>query len=466
MDVNAALPIAAHRQRIVDELERAGCLILSAPTGSGKSTQVPQFLRGRVKGKILVLEPRRLSARSLAARVAAESRARLGEEIGYQVRFDNKTSARTEVVFQTYGVFAAQMLGGPRLAGVGAVLLDEFHERTLDADLALAWLRELRGQRPELRLAVMSATLEAAELAAYLPGAARVDVPGRLFPVDVRHQPGDVLDALRGLAREGLDGSVLVFMPGLAEIRRTQAQLGPFCRELGLSLHALHGSMELGEQQAVLEEEGRKVIVATNVAETGLTVPGVTMVIDSGLHRVAAYDAARGINTLYLCRISRANAAQRAGRAGRTAPGRCVRLWSKAEEAGMAPSLAPEVSRLELSALRLSAASLPAAVALPTPPREAAWAEAGRVLESLRALDSGGITARGRALLRYPAHPRVAAVLEDARALGSREYERACAMAAVFESSESRRPDAALDLSAESPPREAQDAYRQLRSLG
>jgi ATP-dependent helicase HrpB len=457
--VSQALPILAFRERIVDEISRAGSLILTAPTGSGKSTQTPQYLLGKVPGKILVLEPRRLAARSLAGRVAAETKTNLGSTVGYQVRFDSRCGADTAVVFQTYGVFIAQMLKDPGLSGVGAVLLDEFHERTLECDLALAWLKVLRkGRRPDLKLAVMSASLEADALGRYLPEAARVDVPGRLFPVDIRHHPlaaregpaEGALAALRELAREGLDGSVLIFMPGLREIRRSLTVLTPYCREQNLELHALHGSMDLSEQQGVLEESPtRRVIIATNVAETGLTIPQVTMVIDSGLHRVAGFDAARGINTLYLSRISRGNALQRAGRAGRTAPGRCVRLWSKADETGMAPSLKPEIIRLELSSLRLQAASLPEAVDWVTAPHEAAWTGAGRSLAALGALDQNErVTARGRALLRYPAPPRVASVLEAARLLGSGAFERACAMAAVFESSSDRRPDQAADLSA------------------
>ena len=484
--MSQALPIAAFRDKIVSELTRAGSLILTAPTGSGKSTQAPQYLLGKAPGKILVLEPRRLSARSLAGRVAVETSSSLGTMIGYQVRFDSRCGVDTKVVFQTYGVFIAQMLKDPELKGVGAVLLDEFHERSLDCDLALAWLKAVRkGKRPDLKLAVMSATLEADALSRYLPEAAKVDVHGRLFPVAVRHHPlgsrggpaEGALAALKELAREGLDGSVLVFMPGLREIRRAMTVLTPYCREMDLELHALHGSMDLAEQQSVLEESPRRrVIVATNVAETGLTIPQVTMVIDSGLHRVAAYDAARGINTLYLARISRSNAAQRAGRAGRTAPGRCVRLWSLSEESGMAPSLVPEILRLELSSLRLQAASLPAPVDWVTAPKPDAWSGAGKALTSLGAVDARDrVTAKGRALLRYPAPPRVASVLEAARALGPEAYERACAMAAVFETASDLRPGQTADLAAlakdllagarEEVSWEASEVFRQFKRL-
>jgi len=431
------------------------------------------------------LEPRRIAARSLAARVAAERKTALGAEIGYQVRFDNKSSGSTKVIFQTYGVFVQQLLKNPELPGIGAVVLDEFHERTLECDLALAWIKALRKRRPELKLVVMSATLDAGALTNYLPDAERIDVPGRLFPVAITHVPPDsreepsrsALRALQGLAKEGLDGSVLVFMPGLREIRRALTILGPFCREHGLSLLSLHGSMELDEQTRVMDPEGGpRVIVATNVAETGLTIPGVTMVVDSGQHRVAGFDSARGINTLYVSRISRSSALQRAGRAGRTAPGRCARLWSKADELGMPDSLPPEILRLELSSLLLEASSLPDAVDWVTPPKEAAWAAARRSLEALRAVDERGrITARGRALLRYPAPPKLAAALDEAGALGPAAYERACAMAAVFESAGDRRPDKAADLSSlaedllsgskEDVPWEAVEIFRQLKRL-
>ncbi|MBI5209779.1 MAG: hypothetical protein HY927_07405 [Elusimicrobia bacterium] len=506
------LPIHPCRPAILRALEGPGGLLLTAPTGSGKSTQVPRFLlerRCEFPGRVLVLQPRRLAARSLAHRVAFETGARLGGEVGYQVRFESRCGADTAVVFQTYGVFVQRMLADPRLVGVGAVLLDEFHERTLECDLALAWLKAVRRERRrDLKLAVMSATLEAAPLLEYLPGAQRVDVPGKLFPVEDRWLPLESredaaqasLRALRLLAQEGLDGSVLVFMPGFREIRRTVAALAAWCRERGLPLLELHGSMDLAEQQRVLDPEPgqRRVIVATNVAETSLTIPGVTMVVDSGLQRVAAYSPGRDINTLYLGRISRGNAAQRAGRAGRTAPGRCVKLWSRAEDASMPASLAPEVSRLELSALFLQAASLPEPVDWLTPPRPEAWSRAAKTLASLGAVEAGGrappepsgkaraaggavdgggrITPAGKSFLRYPVAPRLGAVLEGARGLGAGAFESAAAMVAVYESVSDRRQGPSLDLRAagesllagrdEDLPWEAAELLRQLKRAG
>jgi ATP-dependent helicase HrpB len=470
-------------------LREAGALVLTAPTGSGKSTQTPQFLlsdRARFPGQVLVLQPRRLAARSLAQRVACETRTKLGDLVGYQVRFESRCGRDTVVFFQTTGVFLQRLLQEPHLPGVGTVLLDEFHERTLESDLALAWLKALRsGPRPDLRLAVMSATVDAGALRAYLPGAAHVDVPGRLFPVEIRHLPPEpredlsrhALRALRGLLAGGIDGSVLVFMPGMRDILRTVAALGPLCREQDLDLRTLHGSMELSEQQKVLdpEEGSRRVIVSTNVAETSLTIPGVAAVIDSGLLRMAGYSPARGINTLYLSRISRASAAQRAGRAGRTGPGVCVRLWPHAEESSMPAAIAPEMLRLELGTLLLRTAALPGKLDWLAPPPEPARAAAERTLLSIGAVIEGRITERGRALLRYPVSPRLAAVLLDAQGLGAEELSMACAMAAVLESPVSRRRGRTVDLSTlagglkagrdDELPWEAGQIFRQLERL-
>ncbi|MBI5625001.1 MAG: hypothetical protein HY924_14590 [Elusimicrobia bacterium] len=489
--MTALLAILPFRERICGALAGPGALVLGAPTGSGKSTQVPRFLLespALFPGRTLVLQPRRIAARSLAARVAMEARTRLGGKVGYQVRFDSACGRDTAVVFQTYGVFVQQALADPRLSGVGAVLLDEFHERTLECDLALAWIAALRRDlRPDLKVAVLSATMDAARLREYLPDSEGIEVPARTYPIDVswlapegREEPSShALRALKALAAGGLEGSVLVFMPGMREIRRTVSVLGPFCRRLGIEVRELHGSMELAQQQEVLDADPSKprVVVSTNVAETSLTIPGVTAVIDSGLHRVAAYSPGRDVNTLYAARISRSNAAQRAGRAGRTAPGRCVRLWARTEEASMAEAVPPEIERLELSALRLQASSLPGVLGWLTPPRPEAWSRAKALLESLGAVTSQGpITARGRALLRYPVSPRLGAVLEDASRAGKEVFDLACAMTAVFESGGSRRRGKTVDLLSaagdllsgrgEDLPWESSEILRQLRRLG
>ncbi len=483
--MSEALPADALRPGVLAAAAAGRAMIVTAPTGSGKSTRVPVFLAEAVPGRVLVLEPRRLSARALAARVAELSRTALGEGVGYQVRHDSRATARTKIVFQTYGVFVQRLLREPELPGVDAVALDEFHERTLDADLALAWLTALRRRRPRLVVAAMSATLDSQGLARHLPEAARLEASGRSFPVEVRHWPASegegapraAARALRELAREGLDGSVLVFLPGISEIRRFLEEVGPLCRERGLEALALHGSMDFDAQARVLEAPNApRVIAATNVAETGLTVPGVTAVIDSGLHRLAQFDPARGVNALRVARISRANAEQRAGRAGRTAPGRCVRLWSRAEEASMAAALAPEIERLELSSLALSAAALPEPPLWLTPPRPAALSEARAQLTALGALDAAGaITPRGRSLAALPAPPRVAAVIEGARALGPAAFERACAMAAAFESAGERVAPGSVELAeaagelaagAAWVPREARETFRRLAAGG
>ncbi|MFH1724736.1 MAG: ATP-dependent helicase C-terminal domain-containing protein [Elusimicrobiota bacterium] len=491
MKDSAPLPITPFRDRILQALKKTGSLILTAPTGSGKSTQVPKFLfeSGRdFPGTILVLQPRRLAARALASRVAHETGKRLGREIGYKVRFDSRCDRHTSVVFQTYGVFIQQLMQDPSVKKAGVVILDEFHERTLECDLALAWLKAVRDKvRPDLKMAVMSATLDVGGLSRYLPGSEHVHVPGRPFPVDIRQMPPlnreglaeNALRALRLLRQEGLSGAALVFMPGMREIRRTVSALGPFCGEAGFALQQLHGSMGLELQNRIMEFPADKprVIVSTNVAETSLTIPGVNAVIDSGWHRIAGYSPARDINTLYLARISRWNATQRAGRAGRTAPGRCLRLWSEAEDLSMHDSVAPEVARLELSSLRLKAAFLPHGLDWPTPPKKEALDAAGRTLESIKALDGKGrITAKGRTLVRYPVAPRLASVLEGAESLVREDYEEACAMVAALESSTDRRKDRTVDLRAaaerlsagddEDLPWEASALFRQLKRLG
>jgi ATP-dependent helicase HrpB len=529
------LPILAHREAIVHAVAHAGSLVLVAPPGTGKSTQVPRFLLDR-PGRILVLQPRRIAARNLALRVAEEMGEPVGRTVGYQVRFEGKSGADTRILYQTYGVFFQQLLSDPLLEGIGTLLLDEFHERTLEADATLAWAQRLRAvARPDLGLVVMSATLELEGLKAYMASAAVVEVAAETFPVEIIHQPPisqepAALQAVRALKRllsQGLSGSVLIFMPGQGEIRRTLEALDPLCRPQGLPVYELHGSMEMEAQQRALRAPlaGPCVIVSTNVAETSLTIPGVTAVIDSGQARIAAYNPQRDLNTLYLGSISLQNARQRAGRAGRTAPGVCVRLWSPDRERGMAPALDPEALRVEPTSMVLSLHALadrfgrlrkdapPAGDRLIpwlTPPAPALWDRAETQLERIGALfpppiaspaagaDSGPaggpvpgavpggdlqvtlpaggsrITALGRALVRFPAHPVLARVLLDARRAGV--GPQAAAMAAILESQSRRAKGASPDLfslgqelagdeDARHSDRETREAYKQLLRL-
>lgn len=488
------LPILQYRDAIVRAIHDRGQLILTAPTGSGKSTQVPQFFLDdrEIPGKIYILEPRRIAARALASRVSQEAGKALGNEIGYQVRFESRCTERTRVVFQTYGVFFQQLLRRPRLKDAGLVILDEFHERTLECDAVLAWMAHLfRSAKNFPRFAVMSATLQAEALAKALPDAVKIDAPGRLYPVTISHQapeprefpPAQARRAVQSLFHQKTRGGILVFMPGRSEIRRTVEALQDDCRRAGFTLHELHGSQELGEQHRVLAAppDQDRVIVATNVAETSLTIPGVRAVVDSGLSRQAAYDPDRDLNTLHLGKISLQNAAQRAGRAGRTGPGLCLRLWPAGQEKSLAPALAPEVRRLELGQLALrarcllDAAGLPPAdprwlLPWPEEPDGTLWDKAATLLRETGAVDeTGTITDMGRALAELPLPPRLGAVLHAAAAAGV--AAEAAAGLAYLESGERRGPGDSADLwewcrdfleHTVKADREVESAYRQL----
>jgi ATP-dependent helicase HrpB len=441
------LPIHPYAEAIRDSLAAHRRLILSAPPGTGKSTQVPQFLLSET-ATTMVLQPRRIAARSLAARVAAERGEALGETVGYHVRFERGLSAATRLVFATYGVFWQQLQQDPTIPGVSLVILDEFHERTLEADACLAWLKRLQeGPRPDLRLVVMSATLEGEALAEYLDRPPLLAVDARAHPVAIAHLPPQPHESLwhhaargfRHLLSEGLEGSVLIFMPGLGEIRRTLDALAPICRERGFRLLELSGSQTPEAQQEALALPAVEpcVIVATNVAETSLTIPGVVAVIDSGLARHAAYDPERDLDTLHLGLISRQNATQRAGRAGRLGPGRCLRLWPQSHDSAMPEAMHPEISRLDLSRLALSAAALPDALDWLTPPPSGRWERSLEHLGALKALDvSGRLTPLGRRLLRFPLPPALACVLLNAEEAGCATLT--AAMIALLEAADRR----------------------------
>ena len=423
--MSEALPIYDLDEEIIASLRRGNRLILQAPTGSGKSTQVPQILLdgGLLgAGRCVILQPRRLAARMLATRVASERSVRLGGEVGYQIRLDNVSSKETKILFVTEGILLRQMLADPQLRGISTLVFDEFHERHLYGDITLARALDLQDTvRPDLKIIVMSATLNGAELQEYLAPAETLTSEGRMFPVEISHLSHDPKDdpiwetATDAVAEhfESTAGDVLVFMPGAYEIQRTirelQGRLGGRCTVL-----PLHGELPAAEQdRAVNRSQGRKVIVSTNVAETSLTIDGVTLVVDSGLARVARYDPNRGINTLFIEKISAASADQRAGRAGRTAPGLCVRLWTERDHARRPLRELSEIKRLDLAEtlLSLKAAGVGDLQAFRwiEPPESQALSRAETLLRDLGALDSvGEMTAIGRRMLNFPVHPRYA----------------------------------------------------------
>ena len=442
------LPIWALRDALRAAWSAANSLILVAPTGSGKTTQVCQMLlaaRPDWTGRIVVLQPRRVAARSVARRVAEEMGVPLGGLVGYQVRFEDVTELGTRICFVTEGILLRWLRDNPDLRGVDAILFDEFHERNLLSDIALALCKRLqRERRPELLLMAMSATLEAAPVAAYLGPAGPAPVlesKGREFPVDIRHETWEAGDDLerpvweRAAARcarilnETPEGDILVFMPGAYEIEQTLNALRAVLRGRPepVRLLALHGELPPRDQDRVFApSESRRVIVATNVAETSLTIPGIRAVVDSGLARVARFDAQRGIETLNVEEISQASADQRAGRAGRVGPGVCYRLWPEKTHRRRPARNTPEIQRVELSdvILQLAAqgvADLEGFDFLERP-------DAGRLhaaVELLRALGAltgapraAAITDTGRAMLALPVHPRYARMMLEAGRLG------------------------------------------------
>lgn len=418
LPIDAALPelLAAVRQR--------GTAVLLAPTGSGKTTRAAPALLEACRGEIWLLEPRRLAARAAAARIAAERQVRLGAEVGYAVRFERALSRETRLIVATNGVFLRRLIDDPLLEGVGAVLFDEVHERSLELDLCLALARQARREvRPDLALVAMSATADPGPLAAFLEDAPRVSAEGQAFGVSLTHRPllsnEDLPAALLrvlGEAPPDEQGDVLVFLPGQAEIRAAARALSAFAQRRGFELFELHGELPPERQdQVFVRGPLRKLILATNVAESSLTLPDVTVVIDSGYERRAAVDPATGLERLELARIALDSAQQRRGRAGRVAPGRCVRLWSEPEERGFAARREPEIRRANLAR-----ACLDLLAAGEADPRRFAWFEAPRPealeagmreLEQLGALAGGRLTALGRRLAALPLAPRLGRLL-------------------------------------------------------
>ncbi len=432
------LPIDRALPEILEALRATRRLVLVAPPGSGKTTRVPPAilragLLGREAPALVVLQPRRVAARAVAARIADENRWTLGEEVGYHVRFERKLGPRTNLRVLTEGLLNRQMVADPFLPGVGGVILDEFHERNLHTDLALGLLSEIRNTvRDDLLLIVMSATLDAEPIARFLDDAPIVRVEGRAHTVSIQYRGSDssplpdrMTQAIRELRDESAgSGHVLGFLPGAEEIRRTLNLLHGYCQERGLDLLPLHGQLGSDEQDRAIRPSARpKVVLSTNIAETSITIEGITGVVDSGLARYPMFDASRGLDRLELGRISQASATQRAGRAGRTGPGVCVRLWSEREQRGMPEHDTAEIHRVDLASTVLDLHAWGT-----RDPRQFAWFErppeesllaAELLLTRLGAIDdSGSITDLGRALSMVPAHPRIGRMLVEAARIG------------------------------------------------
>ncbi|MEZ4450550.1 MAG: helicase-related protein [Nannocystaceae bacterium] len=423
------LPIDAIADQVVRALAPVGAsLVIEAPPGAGKTTHLPIALLGAGladAGEILILQPRRLAARMAAARVAELLGEPVGERVGYQVRFESAVGPRTRIRFLTEGLLTRRLHGDPELRGVSMVILDEFHERSQDCDLAIALLRRLqRGARPDLRLVVMSATLDQGPVAAYL-GCESLRSEGRAFPVEIEYAgddgelPSRVLRSFHGLVSAGVDGDTLVFLPGAREIRACAAACAPLCDRHGLLLVALHGDLPPADQdRAVRPADRPKLILSTNVAETSVTIDGVTTVIDSGLARIATHNPWSGIGSLQVAKIARASAIQRAGRAGRTRAGRCVRLYSRFDFERRPAFTPPEIARLDLAGalldLHAAGAGDPRSFEWFEAPPIAAIEAAEALLRRLGAVDEDArLSATGRAMTRFPTHPRLARLLVE-----------------------------------------------------
>jgi ATP-dependent helicase HrpB len=428
-------PVDSAIPELLQALDRGNAAVLAAAPGAGKTTRIPFALAAApwCTGKVIVLEPRRIAARAAAGYMARMISEKPGETVGYRVRLESRASSRTRILFATEGVLPRMIIDDPELVGISAVIFDEFHERSLDADLGLALALDVqRALRPDLRILVMSATLETGPVSDLLGGAPIIESPGRSHPVEVRHEERraeePVEDAVARSIRAaiaGEEGSVLAFLPGQKEIRRTADLLSGRLPET-VRIHQLYGALEAREQDEAIRPAPigeRKVVLATAIAETSLTIDGVRIVIDCGLKRVPRYEPRTGLTRLETVRASQSAIAQRAGRAGRTAPGIAIRLWREQQTAALPKRDTPEILEADLSALALDLAAWgvadPGDLAFLDRPPAAAWQEAVDLLESLGAMDSlGRITPVGKRMRELPLSPRFAHMVIEAATHG------------------------------------------------
>ena len=406
-DIRAAL--ASHRG-----------VVVSAAPGAGKTTRVPPALVD--SGRVMLLQPRRVAARAVARRIAGERGWSIGAEVGWHIRFDRKASDQTRLLVVTEGILTARLLQDPLLSEFTTIVFDEFHERSIHADIAIAMARQAWLARDDLRIVVMSATLDTARVSSFLEGAPVLEVPGRLHPLDIEYAPGETLAAAVSGAMQRQAGQVLCFLPGAREIEHARNEIRD------VEVVPLYGALEgTAQDDAITPVDQRRVILATNIAETSLTVPGVRIVIDTGLHKVARYDAERGIDNLQTERISLDSAEQRAGRAGRIAPGLVRRLWDARDR--LKPHREPDIARIDLASAVLDVhawGGTPESFEWFEAPSADRVRHAERLLERLGALSRGRITDVGRMLQRIPLHPRLARILVDGR--GAFEAAAACAL--------------------------------------
>ncbi len=417
-----SLPIDPFIPHIVDHVRRARAAVVTAAPGAGKTTRLPPALVD--DGPVILLQPRRVAARSIASRIAEERGWSVGAEVGWQVRFDKRLSAATRLLVVTEGILTARMQSDPLVSEFRTIVIDEFHERSIHADLAFALARQAWHARNDLRIVVMSATLDSNAVAMFLDDCPVIQVPGRLHPVDIAYVPGQTVAAAVGDVLRATSGNVLCFLPGAAEIHRAIADID--ARDV--EVLPLYGAMPADEQDRVLRPSSRRrVIAATNIAETSLTVPGITAVVDAGLHKVLRYDADRGIDSLETERITADAADQRAGRAGRLAPGVVRRLWDARDR--LRPHREPDIHRIDLSATALDV------FAWGTHPKQLDWFErpsdgaldaALALLERLELIADGRLTPIGDAVRRLPLHPRLGRMIVSSG--WAIEVVRACAM--------------------------------------